>query len=334
MSLADQLLAEIAGLEGRPYEEIGVPAFFIGEDSSRPSKTGDSPTGAAFAKLAGALASRKTDLKMGDIGQLMEVFAARDFPEFAPGNPIARVIDDATLAAAPTLPLPEGTSPALGDLVAGMSSPHAIRAVNIHATPSYRADEFRRQIAAYAEAYEPITPANFDAAVAGDWPHDRPGLMPLLFEGFRDNYDVMLPILEENGFTGWFMVPSIFPGMAAEEQRPFAAAHELEPALTEEYAGERMAITWAEARDIKARGHAFGCHSRHHVHLKPDTPLAELEDEIITAKAEMEAGLGTPVDIFCWLGAAALGVNPEADRLLREAGFRYLVSAFKIQKIQ
>ena len=78
----------------------------------------------------------------------------------------------------------------------------------------------------------------------------------------------------------------------------------------------------------------FACHTRTHNAVAPDTPRAVLHDEIVASKAEMEAELGAAVEIFCWLEGAAIGVNAEADAMLRDAGFQYLVSNFKIQKLQ
>src|SRR5690554_237991 len=116
--------------------------------------------------------------------------------------------------------------------------------------------------------------------------------MPVLFEGFRDNFDVLLPILEEFRFCGWFFVPSYCLGVPAAEQREYAAAHTLHLASRDEYEVERVAITWDEARDIVGRGHRFACHSRHHSQVRPETPLETLEDEIVIAKQEMERELG------------------------------------------
>lgn len=231
------------------------------------------------------------------------------------------------------LPMPGTAQSIIAELVNGFARSPIIRVVNFHATPRYRDAEYRRQFEAFALRFEPITKANFDSAVDGAWTHARPGLMPVLFEGFRDNLDVLLPILEEHGFTGWFFVPSAFLGVAADQQSAFAAAHSLHPAARDEYPGQRIALTWDEARDISRRGHVFACHSRTHNELRADTPLSVLEDEIVAAKAEMEAELGSDVDIFCWLRGASAGVNPEADRLLRQAGFRYVFSNLKIQKL-
>ena len=222
----------------------------------------------------------------------------------------------------------------LAQITAGLARSRAVRVVNFHATPRYREAEYRRQIAEYALRFEPITNANLASAVNGSWAGDRPGLMPVLFEGFRDHYDVMLPVLEEYGFAAWLFVPPAFLDVPADNQRAYASAHVLHLPKHDEYPGERVALSWDEARDISARGHVFACHSRTHFELRPDTPLDVLHDEIVMAKAAMARELGVEVDCFCWLRGAALGVNADADRLLREADYRYLFSNFRIQALQ
>lgn len=229
--------------------------------------------------------------------------------------------------------LPGSFEDTMGALVGGLSAGRVLRVVNFHATPRYREAQYRRQVEAYARLFAPITPGNFDSAFDGTWADARPGLMPVLFEGWRDNVDVLLPILEEHGFKGWFFVPSAFPGVPAPEQRAFAGAHGLRLPSRDEYPGERVVLTWEEARDLAGRGHGFACHSRTHFDLRPDTPDEVLRDEIFMAAAEFREGLGRPVEIFCWLHGAEAGVNPRADGMLREAGFRYLFSNFKIQRL-
>lgn len=231
------------------------------------------------------------------------------------------------------LRLPGTVDETLGALVGGLAAGRMIRVVNFHATPRYRADQYRRQLEAYARLFAPITHLNFDSAFDGSWSDPRPGLMPVLFEGFRDNVDVMVPILEEFGFKGWFFIPSAFPAVGPAVQRSYAKAHTLHLPRRDEYPGDRVAMTWAEAKEMAARGHGFACHSRTHFDLKPDTPDHVLWDEIHTAAVEMREGIGWPVEIFCWLRGAEAGVNPRADAMLREAGFRYLFSNFKVQRL-
>lgn len=230
--------------------------------------------------------------------------------------------------------LPGTADEAIEAIVRGYAAGGAVRVVNFHATPSYRAEEYRRQIALYARYFTPMNEGDLDEVFAGAWSKPKPGLIPVLFEGFRDNLDVVLPMLEDQGFTAWFFMPSAFPGVPPDDQRSYAKAHVLHLPKREEYAGERVALTWAEARGIAERGHVFACHSRTHNELRPETPLSVLEDEIVAGKAEMEEGLEREVKTFCWLRGAEMGINADADRLLREAGFRYLFSNFKIQKLQ
>jgi hypothetical protein len=334
-TLIDILVANPERLEKTSYAEMGIPVFLVGEDatsSAAPRGGGDvanDSLGQDFVELAAALALRKPRLELDDVAKLLEVLAERNFlsdPDRSPGSE--------PLTPPTELLLPTGAPPVVADLARGMAQSRAVRLVNFHATPRYREAEYRRQIETLARHFEPITPANFETAVDGRWNHDRPGLMPALFEGYRDNLDVLLPILEEFGFTAWFFVPSGFLTVAADEQRSYAANHVLHLPQQDEYPGERIALTWDEAREIARRGHVFACHTRTHNAVTPQTPRSVLTDEIVAAKAEMETELGVPIEIFCWLEGAALGVNPEADALLRQAGFRYLLSNFKIQKLR
>lgn len=313
--------------------EMGIPTFLIGEDTTAAAMAPTTATladslGQRLTGLANALAARKPVLDDDDVAKLIKLLAKHNFlppSEQASASPaLARSTEQGLPAAAP---------PVLADIVNGMAHARAVRLVNFHATPRYREAEYRAQIAAYARDFEPITPANFALAINGNWPHERPGLLPALFEGYRDNLDVLLPILEEYGFTGWFFVPSEFLGVPAHEQRSYAAAHVLHLPEHDEYPDDRIALTWDEAREIARRGHAFACHTRTHNMVTADTPHAELQNEIAVAKAEMEAELGVTIEIFCWLEGAALGVNPAADAMLRDVGFRYLLSNFKIQKL-
>lgn len=333
-TVMDALIDEPRCPEKSKYAEMGVPMFLIGEhatfDANAPpiDDTATNEISDYFRQLVGAMARRKPEIDHEDVAKLLEALADRYFMTGKRQSPVDEVL------ASPVHHLLPPAPPVLAELAVGMAHSRAIRLVNFHATPRYREAEFRRQIEACAEIFEPITPENFAAAVEGRWEHSRPGLMPALFEGYRDNIDVLLPILEQFGFTGWFFLPSGFLNVPAHEQRSYAASHRLHLPEQDEYPGERIVLTWDEAREIARRGHVFACHTRSHREVRPETPRDVLENEIVAAKAEMEAQLGVGVDIFCWLEGAAIGVNAEADAMLRDAGFRYLFSNFKIQQLQ
>ncbi len=229
--------------------------------------------------------------------------------------------------------LPRSPTQTAAELARGLRSGRVFRLINFHATPSTRRDEYRREIAACAGHFSSLSAAALDRVMSGGAMPEKPMLLPILFEGFRDNHDVILPLLEEYGFKAWFFVPSHFLNVPARHQRIFAARHSLEYG-PDEYAGDRIALNWTELRAAHDRGHLVACHSRNHTALHPDTPDDVLQDEIVVAKEELQQGLGAKVDTFCYLYGAEYGLNPRADALLMQSGFRYLFSNFRLQKLQ
>ena len=216
-------------------------------------------------------------------------------------------------------------------LSAGFAGGAALRLINYHSTPRSRAAQYEAELAALATRYRGLDAAGRDRLMAGELPDD-PVLIPVLFEGFRDNYDVILPMIERHGFVAWFFIPPAFLTVPVAQQRAFAERQTL-IYPQDEYPGERIAMTWEEVRDAHARGHLIACHSRTHTELTPETPDAILRDEIVLAKEEFDAGLGAPVDTFCYLRGAEYGLNPRADAMLVGAGYRYLFSNFRLQRL-
>ncbi|MEO8244019.1 MAG: polysaccharide deacetylase family protein [bacterium] len=229
--------------------------------------------------------------------------------------------------------LPRTATETAAELARGLRNGRAFRLINFHATPAGRRAEYRAQIAACAGHYSSLSAEALHSVMAGGAFPAKPMLVPVLFEGFRDNHDVLLPILEDFGFKGWFFVPSHFINVEPRRQRIFAARHHLYYG-PDAYSGDRIALSWPELRSAHAAGHLVACHSRNHTALHPDTPDDVLHEEIVGAKEELEQGLGASVDTFCYLYGAEYGLNPRADALLIEAGFRYLFSNFRLQKLQ
>ena len=227
--------------------------------------------------------------------------------------------------------LTEGVEETTRALSAGLAQGREIRLVNYHSTPSFRAAEYEAQLSALAETHDGLDAEGLERLVDGDR-LERPALVPVLFEGFRDNYDVLLPIIERYGFTAWFFIPPAFLTIPVDKQRSFADRQTLRY-RHDEYLGERIAMTWDELRDAHARGHAVACHSRTHTELTPETPDSILHDEIVLAKQEFDAALGAPVEIFCFRRGAEYGLNPRADAMLIEAGYRYIWSNFRVQRL-
>jgi peptidoglycan/xylan/chitin deacetylase (PgdA/CDA1 family) len=207
-----------------------------------------------------------------------------------------------------------------------------VRTINFHNTALGRRDDLERQLAScqrhFSSVGEPDLAAWFETGV---WHKDKPGLLPIFFEGYRNNYEVAAPLLERYGFVGWFFVPSRFPSVPVAEQEGFARAHHI--GLVAEDRGKRLAMTLDELRDL-ARRHVVASHTQTHARLDHASSDEELRREIIESKVDLERELGREITTFAWLYGSEVGVNPRADRYLHEAGYTYLLSNYKIQKLR
>ena len=125
-----------------------------------------------------------------------------------------------------------------------------------------------------------------------------------LDDGYRDNLEHALPVLQRHGFTATCYVVSAAIGtdnhwdaQQLGTHKPLMNVHELH--------------RWREA------GMEIGAHSRHHPRL-PELSEPELDDEVSGSKRELEGLLAVPVTQFCYpYGAAGLRERAAA----RRAGF-------------
>jgi peptidoglycan/xylan/chitin deacetylase (PgdA/CDA1 family) len=218
------------------------------------------------------------------------------------------------------------------DLVRGFASGAPIRAVNFHNTPASRAAEYDRELAALAERFAPTTEEDLARFLAtGRWPRRKPGVIVALYNGYRNNADVMRPLLERHGLIGWFFVATAYLSCPPKDQLAFGAARNL-ATMPGEYADGRYALSWDEVRALDRAGHVVASHTRNHVRVS-DGDAAALEEEIVGAQADLIREVGHPVRSFAWLLGAAFGESPLADAALGRAGYEFLFSNFRIQRL-
>lgn len=203
-------------------------------------------------------------------------------------------------------------------LQAAWLRPH-LRILNYHDVPPSRAQAFERQVARFAERYQPVGLAELLALHAGTWHSERPGLLLTFDDGLRSHADVVAPVLERHGFRGCFFVPVGFVDTPVPEQVAWARAHQIQ--ATDEYGDGRVALTWQDVRRLDAR-HVIGCHTWNHVRLRETLSPAELDREIVQARERLAAELGHEVDVFAWVGGEEWSYSAAAARVIREAGFR------------
>lgn len=209
-----------------------------------------------------------------------------------------------------------------------------IRVVNYHNTKACDMERFEAEIKYFSEHFSPVSMADIDAFFKMRvWPKEKPGLIPAIFEGWRSNYDVMAKVLDKYGFTGWFYVPSFFMDVPVEDQAAFVPSHGLRLTAQADYPDGRYAMNWDEMRDIAQR-HEICCHTGSHVFLEKDSSEEDLFREIVQAKRHLEAKINKPCDVFCWLYGEEYRHNPRAQKYLQEAGYKYVVSNLKLEKIR
>ncbi len=220
------------------------------------------------------------------------------------------------------------------EMVRYLANRSYIRVINYHNTDRQDAARIEREIAAYSRNFCPVTIADVDRYFeTGVWHKNKPGLIPAVFEGYRNHVDTILPILEKYGFTGWFYVPSFYMDVPVAEQLAFSRAHDLDVTRPENYPDGRFAMTWDEVRQV-AKKHEICCHTGNHFEITRETSDEDMHREIVLAKRRLEEEIDRPIDVFCWLYGQEYSYNPRAHKYLEEAGYRYVVSNLKMEKIR
>ncbi len=207
-----------------------------------------------------------------------------------------------------------------------------IRAVNFHNTSRARAAQYDRELAYYSQFFSSVNEDELDEYVTtGRWHKRKPGLIVGVYEAFRNGYDVLAPMLEQYGFTGWFFVITGFVNAAIEDQLSFTEEHRIRM-RTREYPDGRYAMTWDELRELD-RKHTIASHTRSHLQLAVLDP-ATLEQEIVGAQQDLEEQLGHKTRTFSSRTGPAAGESPSVDRLVAAAGYDFVFSNFRIQRVR
>jgi len=317
-SLDDRVRKELAQHE---YSEEGIPVFLACEDLTikRPAL---SPMNAAVAREmrrnAEAMRGVKPDVAPGDVGKLIEILAERDFKRGV-AEPKAGKSDPTFLDNVFTL----------ADVFA--NNP-LIRAVNFHNTSRAQSSLYERQLAEYSQSFTSVTADDLDQYLTtGQWHKPKPGLIVSVFEGYRNSYEVLTPLIEKHGFVGWFWIITSFINSPIPDQLNFADHHDIDM-LTHEYSDGRYAMTWDELRQLDKK-HVIASHTRSHTLLSSLEPSVQ-RAEVIGSQEDFKKNLGHPVRAFVSLTGPAYGENPAIDRLINEAGYDTVLSNYRVQRIK
>ncbi len=216
--------------------------------------------------------------------------------------------------------------------VDGMRAGRYLRVLNYHNTPASAAAALRRELTGYAKAFRCVTVDDLDEWYeTGRWPDDRPGFVPVFYEGYRNGLDVAAPVLEELGLVGWFPICTGFLDCPPEEQEVFARSHWL-GIVPEELNSDRLAMTWSELGELAGR-HVVVAHTASHAGIADVVTDADLEREVVAPRRRIEEATGRAPDVFAWLWGTRWGAAPRHDAALLDAGYRYLVSNTMLHRI-
>jgi peptidoglycan/xylan/chitin deacetylase (PgdA/CDA1 family) len=138
-------------------------------------------------------------------------------------------------------------------------------------------------------------------------------------DGLRSHADVVAPLLEAYGFSGWFNVPVGFVDTKPAEQQAFARRNRIGVEPTDR-ADERIALSWSDLTRLDGR-HEICSHTWTHRRLAADATPQDLDLEIDQAKRRLEEGLGHEVRAFAWVGGEEWAYSRAAAQRIREAGF-------------
>jgi hypothetical protein len=207
-----------------------------------------------------------------------------------------------------------------------------LRVVNYHDTPRSRAGEYERQLAGLAEQWDAVPEPALLELLDGGAPAGRGGVVPVLYEGYRSSYEVALPLVERVGLRAWIVVPTAFVDAPVAEQRALAERCHIGPIADVPDDG-RVAMTWDELRDAAERGHTIVCHTAHHRGISDLRTEADLRREIVEPRARLEQELGRPVGGLAFLWGSPLGSAPRVDAAVAEAGYGFVVSNTKLQRL-
>ena len=212
-----------------------------------------------------------------------------------------------------------------------------LRVVNFHHTPRALAAGYERQVEAL-RGYAPVDEDDVEALVAGRASSGPPACVPMLFEGFRNAYDVLLPMIEAVGLRAWLFIPTRLLDTPPDEQVAFALAHMFELPTDrggpgDDYDDPRLVMTWDEVRDCVRRGHTVACHTATHADQAYLATAQDVEREVVAPKRRLEEELGVDVRTIAFLWGTPAGLRPHVDAGLRDAGYRLVVSATMVQRI-
>lgn len=142
------------------------------------------------------------------------------------------------------------------------------------------------------------------------------GTLSITFDdGYEDNFEVAVPILESFGLPAVFFVATSFIG--TEKVAPWDHA-----------LGSKVRwMTWDQIRMLASRGFEIGDHTHNHINLGQTNPDMVRED-LLNSRKVFRAELGRQARFFAYPFGGADDICESTREIVRELGFQCCVSCF------
>ncbi|MFE6886857.1 polysaccharide deacetylase family protein [Streptomyces sp. NPDC057694] len=325
----------------------GVPMYVSLRSASAPDDAatgrGDTSTGSphpADVELAEAFSVARSRLEApGEEETLIRALQALAYaglgPDRVPPSASTPAGRTPTTPLSTSLPVPLSADPGISarGTESDLRDGHFLRVVNYHNTPASWKDELVAELRGYAKDFETVDVADLERfAETGLWHKERPGLLPVFYEGYRDNYDVAAAACEEAGVIGWFFVCTAFVDTPVDAQYDYALAHRIK-LVPENPRGERLAMSWDEIADLHRRGHVVTPHTASHALARKVLAPEDIEREVVEPKRLMDQATGGSALCTAWLEGTSWTGETAADRALVEAGYRFVFSNTMVQRL-
>jgi len=133
-------------------------------------------------------------------------------------------------------------------------------------------------------------------------------------DGYRDNFDNAVPVLEHLSLPATFFVVSQWIGSNVV---PWWDPHDARPSW----------MTWDQVRELRKRGFEIGSHTRTHLDLGRVTGPVALK-EILGGRFEVEEQLEEPINLFAYPYGGSEHLVDSNRELVKAAGFRCCCSCY------
>lgn len=127
-------------------------------------------------------------------------------------------------------------------------------------------------------------------------------------DGYRDNFENAVPVLERLSLPATFFVVSRWIGTDAVP-------------WWDPWPGVGCSMSWEQVRELAQRGFDVGAHTRTHVDLGRVSG-SDAYDELFGARLDLERRLGAPVELFAYPYGGRNNLTEANRELVKAAGFR------------